>query len=95
MEPIGGASAVEGATAPKVTIFTRTPLPRKFLPTHSSFCFQKGGTSRGGSVVKGSSPSSLIDHSIVCVEQPLASPGSSKNNNGTGKIAPSVKNVKG
>ena len=37
VEPIGGASAVEGATAPKVTIFTRMPLPRKFLPTHSSF----------------------------------------------------------
>ena len=58
----------EGATAPKVNIFTRALLPLKFLPKHFSFCFQSSNAAKikfldkgvelvgGGSVINGAYP---------------------------------------
>ena len=37
---------IEGATAPKVNIYTRALLPQKFLPKHFSFCFQSLNTDK-------------------------------------------------
>ena len=58
---------IEGASAPKVNIFTRALLPLQFLPKHFSFCFQSSNAATkdldkgvelvgGGSVINGAYP---------------------------------------